>query len=148
MSRVDETSGQAQCLVPSQWTEIDGREWCSTATCAPRSVKRIALDTRSHDQKAGTVRYGRRKRRKMPEHLRISPMEILHNDQHWSTAAAARDECRCQFAFAAVTSGVVHGVIKRAPLACLRQVKQVMKKNEPLRRDRSFSDQTLGRTVS
>ena len=75
-------------------------------------------------------------------------MEILHNDQHWSTAAAARDECRCQFAFAAVTSGVVHGVIKRAPLACLRQVKQVMKKNEPLRRDRPFSDQTLGRTVS
>jgi hypothetical protein len=75
-------------------------------------------------------------------------MEILHNDQHWSTSAAARDECRCQFAFAAVTSGVVHGVIKRAPFARLRQVKQVMKKNEPLRRDRPFSDQTLSRTVA
>jgi hypothetical protein len=105
-------------------------------------------DTRGHDQKAGTVRYGRRKRRKMPEHLRISPMEILYNDQHWSAAAAARDECRRQFAFAAVTSGIVHGIIQRAPLACLRQVKQVMKKNEPLRRDRPISDQTLGRTVS
>ena len=148
MSRVDETSGQAQCLVASQGTEIDGREWRSTATCAPRSVKRVALDTRGHDQKAGTVRNGRRKRRKMPEHLRISPMEILYNDQRWSTAATARDECRCQFAFAAVTSGIVHGIIKRAPLACLRQVKQVMKKNEPLRRDRPISDQTLGRTVS
>ena len=148
MSRAEETSGQAQCLLPSQWTEIDGREWCSTATCAPRSVKRVALDTRSHDQKAGTVRNCRRERGKMPEHLRISPMEILHDDQHWSAAAAARDECRRQFAFAAVTSGVVHGVIKRPPLACLRQVEQVMKKNEPLRRDRSFSDQTLGRTVS
>ena len=75
-------------------------------------------------------------------------MEILHDDQHWSTAAAARDQRRCQFAFAAVTSGVVHRVIKRAPLACLRQVKQVMKKNEPLRRDRSFVDQPFGRTVS
>ena len=62
--------------------------------------------------------------------------------------AAARDQRRCQFAFAAITSGVVHGVIKRAPLARLRQVKQVMKKNKPLGRDRSFSDQTLGRTVS
>jgi hypothetical protein len=30
----------------------------------------------------------------------------------------------------------------------MRQVKQVMKKNEPLRRDRPYSDQTLGRTVS
>jgi hypothetical protein len=148
MSRVDETSGQAQRLVPSQWTEIDGREWCSTATCAPRSVKRVALDTRSHDQKAGTVRNCRRKRRKMPEHLRIGPVKILHNDQHRSGAAAPRDERRRQFAFAAVTSGVVHGVIKRAPLACLRQVKQVMKKNKPLRRDRPFSDQTLSRTVS
>src|SRR3984893_8043056 len=135
MGRLDETSSQAQCLVPSQWSEIDGREWCSTATCAPRSVKRVALDTRRHDQKAGTVRYGHRKRRKMPEHLRISPMEILHKDQHWSTAAAARDESCCQFAFAAVTSGVVHGVIKRAPLACLRQGKQVTQKNEPLQRE-------------
>jgi hypothetical protein len=80
MCRVDKTSSQVQCLVPSQWTEIDGREWCATATCAPRSVKRVALDTRSHNQEASTVRYGRRKRRKMPEHLRISPMEILHND--------------------------------------------------------------------
>jgi hypothetical protein len=84
----------------------------------------------------------------MSEHLRVSPMEVLHNDQHWSTAATTRDECRCQFAFAPVTSGVVHGVIKRAPLACLRQVKQVMKENDPLRRDLPFSDQTLGRTVS
>ena len=148
MSRVDETSSQAQCLVPSQWTEIDGREWCSTATCAPRSVKRVALDTRGHNQKAGTVGYGRRNRRKMPKHLWISPMEVLHNDQRRSGQAAARDECRCQFAFAAITSGVVHSVIKRTPLACLRQVKQVMKKNEPLRRDCPFSDQTLGRTVS
>ena len=80
MTRVDEPSSQAQRLVPSQWTQIDGREWCSTATCAPRSVKRVALDTRRHGQKAGTVRYGRCKRRKMPEHLRISPMEILHNE--------------------------------------------------------------------
>jgi hypothetical protein len=55
-------------------------------------------------------------------------MEILHNDQQWSTGAAARDQRRCHFALAAVTSGVVHGVIKRSPLACLRQVKQVMKK--------------------
>jgi hypothetical protein len=113
---------------------------------APRSVKRVALDTRSHDQKAGTLGDCRCKRRKMPEHLRIGPMEVL--DQNWSIAAAARDERPCQFAFAAVTSGVVHGVIKRAPLTCLRQIKQVMKKNEPLRRDRPYSDQTLGRTVS
>ena len=148
MSCVDETSGQAQRLLPSQWTEIDGREWRSTATCAPRSVERVALDTRGHDQKAGTIRHRRGKRRKMFEHLRISPVKILHNDQHRSGAAAARDERRRQFAFAAVTSGVVHGVIKRAPLACLRQVEQVMKKNEPLRRDGPFSDQTLGRPVS
>ena len=148
MSSLDETSGKAQRLVPSQWTEIDGREWCSTATCAPRSVKRVALDTRGHNQKAGTVGYGRRNRRKMPKHLWISPMEVLHNDQRRSGQAAARDECRCQFAFAAITSGVVHSVIKRTPLACLRQVKQVMKKNKPIGRDRPFSDQTLGRTVS
>ena len=59
MSCVDEPSSQAQGLVPSQWTEIDGREWCSSAACAPRSVERVTLDTRSQDQKAGTVRYGR-----------------------------------------------------------------------------------------
>ena len=74
----------------SQRTEIDGREWRSTATCAPRSVERVALDARSHDQKAGTVRHCRRKRRKMPEHLRIGPMEILDDDQRWSTAASMR----------------------------------------------------------
>src|SRR5579883_1638381 len=32
MSSLDEASSQAQCLVPSQRAEIDGREWCSTAT--------------------------------------------------------------------------------------------------------------------
>jgi hypothetical protein len=75
-------------------------------------------------------------------------MEIPYNDRHRSGAAAPRDQRCRQFAFAAVTSGVVHGVIKRAPLACLRQIKKVMKKNQPLRRDRPFGDQTLGRTVS
>ena len=148
MSSLDETSGKAQRLVPSQWTEIDGREWCSTATCAPRSVERVALDTRSHDQKAGTVRNCRRERSKMPEHPGIGPMEILHDDQDRSAAAAARDQRRSQLALAAIASGVVHGVIQCPPLACLRQIKQVMKKNEPLRRDRSLSDQMLGHEAS
>jgi hypothetical protein len=80
MTRVDEPSSQAQRLVPAQWTQIDGREWCSLAACAPRRIKRVTLDTRRHSQKAGTVRYGRCKCRKMPKHLRISPMEILHNE--------------------------------------------------------------------
>ena len=148
MRRVDETSGQAQRLVPSQWTEIDGREWCSATARAPRSVKRVALDPRSHDKEAGTRCHRRRKSGKMPENLRIGPMKILDNDQRWSAAAATRGERCCQLAFAAVTRGVIHGVIKRAPFACLRQVEQVMKKYEPFGRDGSLGDQTLGRTVS
>src|ERR1700730_15879471 len=111
MSRVDETSSQAQCLVPSQWTEIDCREWCAATARAPRGVKRVALDARSHNQEAGTVSHCRGERRKLPKDLRIGPMEIFDNHQCRCTATSMRGERSCKRGLAAVTWRVVHGAL-------------------------------------
>ena len=74
--------------------------------------------------------------------------QVLATDWRTASIYGMHDALPAGVIFRKATSGVVHGVLKCAPLAGLRQVKQVMKKTEPLRRDRSFSDQTLDRTVS
>src|ERR1700730_5533352 len=75
-------------------------------------------------------------------------MEIFDNHQCRCTATSMRGERSCQLALAAVTGGVVHGVVKRAPFTCLWQVEQVVKKHEPFGRDHPLGDQTVSCTPS
>src|SRR5262249_30826661 len=50
LGRIHEAAREIERLLAAQRTEINRREWSAATTSAPRSIDRIAFDTRCHHQ--------------------------------------------------------------------------------------------------
>ena len=84
----------------------------------------------------------------MREDLRVGPVHILDDDERRAASAGVRRHRRRHRALAAIARGAVHRVIERAPFADLRQIKEIIEKDELLRSYDLPTHQTLGGRAS
>ena len=107
-------------------------------------TERISLDTRGHDKQASAVRQGGRNFGEVSQDQRTGPMNILNDDSDRLLGTECPQNVRDYGPLALIARRVGHRVIDGAFLLRLGEVKQVIEKDAPLRRQKPAANGRVG----